>query len=54
MCGGGEEKIKARGYMGGGEKKKKKEKIQEKRNGEWGLHVWLEKKWGVEKKEKKI
>ena len=29
VCHGGEEKIKARGYMGGGEKNKK-----EKRNGE--------------------
>jgi hypothetical protein len=39
MCGGGEEKKKGRRYMGGGEKKKKGNK-KEKRNGEWGLHVW--------------
>jgi hypothetical protein len=40
--GGGEEKRKVGGYMGGGEKKKKGNK-KEKRNGEWGLHVWWEK-----------
>jgi hypothetical protein len=53
VCRGGEEKIKAEGTWVVGKKKKKKEKIQEKRNGKWGLRVWWEKKWGVEKKEKK-
>ena len=38
VCGGREEKRKARGYMGGVEKKKGNKK--EKRNGEWGLRVW--------------
>ena len=45
MCGGGEEKIKARGYMGGGEKIKEIKKKKEmgsgvcmyggKKKGEW-------------------
>jgi hypothetical protein len=48
VCGGREEKRKARGYMGGVEKKK------EKRNGEWGLRVWWEKRGVEKKKEKKI
>jgi hypothetical protein len=41
VCGGREEKRKARGYMGGGEKKGNK---KEKRNGEWGLCVCGKKK----------
>ena len=44
VCGGGEEKRKVRGYMGGGEKTK------EMRS---GVYVYGGKKWGVEKKEKK-
>ena len=36
VCGGREEKRKARGHMGDGEKKGNK---KEKRNGEWGLRV---------------
>ena len=45
VCGGGEEKRKARGYMGGVKKKKKK----------WGVGFMcmVGKKWGVEKKEEK-
>jgi hypothetical protein len=45
----GRRKRKGRGYMSGGEKKK------EKRNGEWDLHVWWEKKGsGKERRKKKI
>jgi hypothetical protein len=38
----GRRKKKGRRYMGGGEKKKGNKK--EKRNGEWSLRVWWEKK----------
>ena len=56
MCGGGEEKRKAGGYMGGGVKKKKKKKgnKKEKRNGEWGLHVWWEKRESGKERRKKL
>ena len=52
VCGGGEEKRKAGGYMGGGEKKtgNKKEKI----NGKWGLRVWWEKMGSGKERGKKI
>ena len=49
VCGGGEEK-KGRGYMGGGEKKKE---IKEKRNGEWSLRVWWEKRGSGKERRKK-
>ena len=52
VCGGGEEKRKAGGYMGGGGKKKGNKK--EKRNGEWGLHVWWEKRGSGKERRKKI
>ena len=55
LCGGREEKRKARGYMGGGGKKKKKGNKKEKRNGEWCLRVWWETRGsGREKRKKKI
>ena len=38
VCGGGEEKRKAGGYMGSGGKKKKGNK-KVKGNGKWGLRV---------------
>jgi hypothetical protein len=44
----GRRKKKGRGYMGGGKKIKK-----EKRNGEWGLRVWWEKKGKWKRKKKK-
>jgi hypothetical protein len=44
-------KERQRGYMGGGGKKKGNKK--EKRNGEWNLRVWWEKK-GNGKEKKKI
>jgi hypothetical protein len=51
VCGGGEEKIKARGYMGGGEKKKKKKKGKKK----WGVGFtcMVGKKMGSGKERKK-
>jgi hypothetical protein len=49
----GRRKKKGMGYMGGGEKKKGNKK--EKRNGEWGLHVWWEKRGsGKERRRKKF
>ena len=54
LGGGGEEKRKAGGYMGGGDKKKKGNK-KEKRNGQWGLCVWWEKRGsGKESRKKKL
>ena len=50
VCGGGEEKSKATGYMGGGEKKGNK---KEKKNGEWGLRVWWEKRESGKERRKK-
>jgi hypothetical protein len=47
VCGRGEEKRKLGGNMGGGEKKK------EKRNGEWGLHIWWEKRGSGKERRKK-
>ena len=53
VCGGGEEKRKARGTWVVGKKKKGNKK--EKRNGEWGLHVWWEKRGsGKERRKKKF
>ena len=49
MCVVGEKKKKGKGYMGGGEKKRK-----EKRNGEWGLRVWWEKRGSRKERRKKI
>jgi hypothetical protein len=47
MCVVGEKKKKGMGYMGGGEKKK--------RNGEWVLRVWWEKRGsGKERRKKKF
>ena len=51
MCVVGEKK-KKKGNMGGGEKKKGK-KRKEKRNGEWGLHVWWEKRGSGKERRKK-
>ena len=50
VCGGGEEKRKVRGYMGGGEKTKEIKRKKEMRS---GVYVYGGKKWGVEKKEEK-
>ena len=41
-----------RGYMGGGRKKKKGNK-KEKRNGEWNLRVWWEKRRSGKERRKK-
>ena len=49
MCVVGEKKKKGKGYMGGGGKKRK-----EKRNGEWGLRVWWEKRGSRKERRKKI
>ena len=51
VCGGGEEKRKARGTWVVGKKKKGNKK--EKRNGEWGLGVWWEKRWSRKERRKK-
>ena len=54
MCSEGEEKRKAEGVHGWWGKKKKGNK-KEKRNGEWNLCVWWEKRGsGKEKKKKKL
>ena len=50
MCGGGEEKRKAWGYMGGGGEKKEIKKKKEMGSGKWALRG---KKWVAEKKEEK-
>ena len=47
VCGGGEEKRKAGGYMGGRGNKR------EKRNGRWGIRVWWEKRESGKRKKKK-
>ena len=52
VCGGGEEKRKARGYMSGEEKKKWNKKG--KRNGEWDLRVWWEKRGSGKERRKKF
>ena len=52
VCGGGEEKRKAGGYIGAGEKNKGNKK--EKRNGEWGLRVWWEKRESGKERRKKF
>jgi hypothetical protein len=44
----GRRKKKGTGYMGGGEKKKGK-----KKNGEWGLRIWWEKRGCGKKRRKK-
>ena len=49
-CGGGEEKIKAEGYMGGGEKKMELKKKKEMGS---GVYMYGGKKGEVEKKEEK-
>jgi hypothetical protein len=48
VCGGGEEKRKAGGYMSGGEKEKD---IKKKKEMGVGFTCMVGKKWGVEKKE---
>ena len=51
VCGGGEEKRKAGVTWVVG--KRKKERKKEKRNGEWGLRIWWEKRGsGKERREK--
>ena len=51
-CGEGEEKRKAGGTWVVGKKKKE---IKKKKIGEWGIHVWWEKRErGKRKKKKKI
>ena len=50
VCGGREEKRKARGYMGGVEKKKE---IKRKKEMGSGVYVYGGKKRGMKKKEKK-
>jgi hypothetical protein len=54
MCVVGEKKKErqGRGYMGGGGKKKGNKK--EKRNGEWNLHVWWEKRRSGKERKKKF
>ena len=52
VCGGGEEKKKAGGTWVVGKKKKGNKK--EKRNGEWGLCVWWEKRESGKERIKKI
>ena len=52
VCGGGEEKRKVGGTWVVGEKKKGNKK--EKRNGEWGLRVWWEKRESGKEREKKF
>ena len=55
VCGGGEEKRRALGYMGGGGKKGNK---KEKRNGEWGVGftcmVGKKGEWKRKKKKKNL
>ena len=51
VCGVGEEKRKAGGYMSGGEKENDIKKKKVMGSGEWGLRVWWEKNGsGKEKK----
>ena len=54
MCGGGEEKRKAWGNIGGGEKNKEIKKKKEMGSGEWGLRVWWEKRGSEKERRKKI
>ena len=51
VCGGREEKRKAGGTWVVGKKKGNK---KEKRNGEWGLRVWWEKRKSGKERRKKI
>ena len=51
VCGGGEEKRKAEGTW---VVEKKKGNIKEKRNGEWNLRVWWEKRGSGKEKKKKF
>ena len=54
MCSEGEEKRKAKGVHGWWGEKKKKGNKKEKRNGEWNLRVWWEKRGSGKERKKKF